>query len=136
MSEETRARAASLAAQRGSSIGQVVDEALEALETARFPTASTVSEAWRGQVWLTDFGVPVGHERGKIRPALVVSADSWNGHASTLTVLPMTRAAHDFPTRIEVEATAQNGLDETSYARRESHPSDQRTSVAAPPWSR
>ncbi len=36
VSEETRARAASLAAQRGSSIGQVVDEALEALETAEF----------------------------------------------------------------------------------------------------
>ncbi len=76
-----------------------------------------MSEARRGQVWLTDFGVPVGHEQGKIRPALVVSADNWNGHASTLTVLPMTRTAHDFPTRIEVEATAQNGLDETSYAR-------------------
>jgi len=76
-----------------------------------------VSEARRGQVWLTDFGGSVGHEQGKIRPALVVSADSWNGHASTLSVLPMTRTAHDLPTRIEVEATAQNGLDETSYAR-------------------
>jgi mRNA interferase MazF len=76
-----------------------------------------VSEARRGQVWLTDFGVPVGNEQGKVRPALVVSSDSWNGHASTLTVLPMTRTSHDFPTRIEVEATEQNGLDETSYAR-------------------
>lgn len=36
VSEETRARAAALAAQRGSSIGEVVDEALEALETAEF----------------------------------------------------------------------------------------------------
>ncbi len=80
-------------------------------------TALIVSEARRGQVWLTDFGVPVGNEQGKVRPALVVSSDSWNGHASTLTVLPMTRTSHDFPTRIEVEATVQNGLDETSYAR-------------------
>ena len=76
-----------------------------------------MSEARRGQIWLADFGVPVGHEQGKVRPALVVSADSWNGHASTLTVLPITRTSHDFPTRIELEATAQSGLDEISYAR-------------------
>lgn len=36
VSEHTRARAAALAAQRGSSIGEVVDAALEALETAEF----------------------------------------------------------------------------------------------------
>lgn len=36
VSEETRARAAALAARRGSSIGDVVDEALEVLETAEF----------------------------------------------------------------------------------------------------
>ncbi len=59
----------------------------------------------------------MGHEQGKIRPALVVSADNWNGHASTVTVLPITRTSHDFPTRFEVEATAGNGLDVTSYAR-------------------
>lgn len=76
-----------------------------------------MSEARRGQIWLADFGVPVGHEQGKARPALVVSADGWNGYASTLTVLPITRSSQDFPTRIEVEATAQSGLDETSYAR-------------------
>ena len=76
-----------------------------------------MSEARRGQIWLADFGVPVGHEQGKVRPALVVSADSWNGHASTVTVLPITRTSHDFPTRIEVEATAGSGLDVTSYAR-------------------
>jgi hypothetical protein len=36
VSEQTRARAAALAARRGSSIGDVVDDALEALETAEF----------------------------------------------------------------------------------------------------
>ena len=46
-----------------------------------------------------------------------MSADSWNGHASTLTVLPRTRPSHDLPTRIEQKATAESGLDETSYAR-------------------
>lgn len=76
-----------------------------------------MSRARRGEIWLTDFGVPVGNEQGKVRPALVVSSDRWNGHASTLTVLPMTRTSHGFPTRIEVEPTEQNGLDQTSYAR-------------------
>ncbi len=85
--------------------------------SCRSLTASIVSEARRGQIWLADFGVPVGHEQGKVRPALVVSADSWNGHASTVTVLPITRTSHDVPTRIELEATAQSGLDMTSYAR-------------------
>ena len=36
VSGETRARAALLAAQRGRSIGEVVDEALDALEAAEF----------------------------------------------------------------------------------------------------
>ena len=36
VSEATRARAAALAASRGRSIGEVVEEALEALETAEF----------------------------------------------------------------------------------------------------
>ena len=76
-----------------------------------------MSEARRGQIWLADSGVSVGHEQGKVRPALVVSADSWNGHASTLTVLSITRTSHDFPTRIELDSTAQSGLDGTSYAR-------------------
>jgi predicted transcriptional regulator len=36
VSEGTRARAAALAAERGSSIGEVVDAALDAYETAQF----------------------------------------------------------------------------------------------------
>jgi len=79
--------------------------------------ASTVSEARRGQIWLADFGVPVGHEQGMVRPALVVSADSWNGHATTVTVLPITRTSHGFPTRIELEPTPESGLDVTAHAR-------------------
>lgn len=81
------------------------------------PTDSTVTEARRGQIWLVDFGVPVGHEQGKVRPALVVSADDWNDHASVFTVLPFTRTRHGYPTRVEVEPTSGNGLDVTSYAR-------------------
>lgn len=64
-----------------------------------------------------DLGVPVGHEQGKVRPALVVSSDRWNEHASTLTVLPLTTTQHGFPTRVELEPDAMNGLDTVSYAR-------------------
>lgn len=76
-----------------------------------------MSRARRGEIWLVDFGVPVGHEQGKVRPALVVSSDRWNEHASTLTVLPLTSTRHGFPTRVEIEPDATNGLDAVSYAR-------------------
>lgn len=57
VSEATRARAAAIAARRGSSIGEVVDDALDAYETAEFwrqtqealakhPDASTGDEGW------------------------------------------------------------------------------------------
>ena len=76
-----------------------------------------MSEARRGDLWLLDFGNPVGREQGWTRPALVVSSDHWNRHAQTLTVMPLTRTKHDLPTRVEIEPDRRNGLDETSYAR-------------------
>lgn len=81
--------------------------------------ASSVSRAFRGELWLIDLGEPIGHEQGWRRPALVVSSDEWNRHASTLIVLPVTRTKHELPTRIELEPTAATGLRETSYARTE-----------------
>ncbi len=66
---------------------------------------------------MIDLGEPLGHEQGWQRPALVVSADGWNEHASTCVVLPLTRTRHGFPTRVEIEPTPTNGLRETSYAR-------------------
>lgn len=48
---------------------------------------------------------------------MVVSSDQWNRHASTLTVLPLTKAKHEFPTRVEIEPDVGNGLAVTSYAR-------------------
>lgn len=80
-------------------------------------TASTVTEARRGEIWLVDLGEPLGHEQGWVRPILVVSSDEWNRHAPTVVVLPLTRTRHDLPTRVEIEPEARNGLDATSYAR-------------------
>ena len=80
-------------------------------------TVSTMSDARRGDIWLIDLGEPIGHEQGWMRPALIVSSDHWNKRASTVTVLPITRTKHGFPTRVEIEVDAANGLDATSYAR-------------------
>ena len=76
-----------------------------------------MTDARRGEIWLIDLGEPIGHEQGWTRPALVVSSDHWNEHAVTVTVLPITRTQHGFPTRVEIEADPGNGLDTTSYAR-------------------
>ncbi|MGI8536429.1 MAG: type II toxin-antitoxin system PemK/MazF family toxin [Mycobacteriales bacterium] len=76
-----------------------------------------MTDAARGDVWLLDLGEPVGHEQGWVRPAVVVSSDRWNRHASTAVLLPLTRTRHDLPTRVEIEPSPLNGLDATSYAR-------------------
>ena len=47
----------------------------------------------------------VGHEQGRRRPALILSADAWNaGPAGLVTVVPITnKARHGIPSRIEVK---------------------------------
>lgn len=72
-----------------------------------------MSGARRGEFWQVDLGVPVGHEAGFHRPALVVSDDRFNSHG-LVTVCPVGRARRDYPTRIEVEP-GRSGLPETSY---------------------
>ena len=47
----------------------------------------------------------------------MVSSDDWNRQAPTVTVLPLTRTRHDLLTRIQIEPSPANGLDDTSYAR-------------------
>ena len=76
-----------------------------------------MADARRGEIWLIDLSEPQGREQGWMRPALVVSSDEWNRHAGVVTVLPLTRTRHGFPTRVEIEPDPNNGLDETSYAR-------------------
>ncbi len=83
----------------------------------RCATALIVAEARRGEIWLIDFGEPLGHEQGWQRPGLVLSSNEWNRHATVVTVLPLTRTKHDLPTRVEIAPDRGNGLGETSYAR-------------------
>jgi mRNA interferase MazF len=73
--------------------------------------------ARRGEVWLVDFGEPVGREQAGRRPAVVVSADQLNDSpAGVVIVVPCTSARRALPSHVEVEPGA-SGLDVVSYAK-------------------
>lgn len=60
----------------------------------------------RGEVWLCDFGDPVGHEPGSVRPAVMVSADQ-TAEYDLPVVLPISRTRRGYGTHIEVELGGQ-----------------------------
>lgn len=73
--------------------------------------------ARRRDVWLVDFGEPVGHEQGYRRPSIVVSHDRLNeSRAGLVIVVPVTRSRRGLPSHIEIEP-AESGLDSVSYAK-------------------
>ncbi len=73
--------------------------------------------ARRGDVWLVDFGVPVGREQGYRRPAVVVSSDMHNaGPGGVVVVVPATTSYRGLPLHVEIEPDG-SGLDEAVYAK-------------------
>lgn len=64
----------------------------------------------RGEIYLCDLGKPLGHERGFLRPALIVSASEWSKFGSPI-VVPMTRTRRGYITHVELEGV----LGQTSY---------------------
>jgi mRNA interferase MazF len=73
--------------------------------------------AARGEVWLVDFGEPIGREQSGRRPAVVVSADALNqSPAGVVIVVPVTTAHRGLPSHIEIDPGV-SGLDEISYAK-------------------
>ena len=73
--------------------------------------------AHRGDVWLVDFGEPVGREQSGRRPAVIVSADPLNeSRAGVVIVVPMTTTPRGLPSHVEIDPAA-SGLDEVSYAK-------------------
>ena len=71
----------------------------------------------RGEVWLVDFGDPVGREQSGRRPALVVSADSLNeSRAGVVVVVPITKTYRGLPSHVEIDRGG-SGLYEVSYAK-------------------
>lgn len=75
--------------------------------------------AQRGELWLVDFGEPIGHEQGYRRPAMVISANQLNrSRAELAVVLPITTTRRRLPSHIEIEP-GESGLSHTSYAKAE-----------------
>jgi mRNA interferase MazF len=71
----------------------------------------------RGEVWLVDFGEPVGREQAGTRPAVVVSTDALNdGPSGVVLVVPLTSARRQLPSHVEI-APGASGLDHPSYAK-------------------
>ncbi len=71
----------------------------------------------RGEVWLVDFGKPVGREQAGRRPALVLSSDLLNdGPSGVVMVVPLTTTRRGLPSHIEIEP-GDSGLAEVSYAK-------------------
>lgn len=65
----------------------------------------------RGEIWLVDFGDPVGHEPARTRPAVMVSADE-TGMRGLPIVVPFTTSGRGYVTHVEVRSE----LEEVSYA--------------------
>ena len=75
----------------------------------------------RGDLWLMDFGDPIGREQGGRRPALVVSGDALNrGPSQLVTVLPLTTRDRGIPAHIPLAPSA-TGLDRRSFALTDQH---------------
>lgn len=75
--------------------------------------------AQRGDIWLVDFGKPVGREQGYRRPAVIISSDRLNhSRAELAIVVPVTTTRRGLPSHIEIEP-GDSGLEHTSYAKAE-----------------
>jgi mRNA interferase MazF len=75
----------------------------------------------RGDLWLLDFGDPIGHEQGGRRPALVISGDALNRRPSRLvTVLPVTARDRGVPAHVPLDP-ASTGLHRHSFALTDHH---------------
>lgn len=55
----------------------------------------------RGDIYLCDFGTPIGHEPGFRRPAVVVSRSELSRHGVPI-MLPITRTPRGYATHVEL----------------------------------
>ena len=67
-------------------------------------------------LWLVDFGNPYPGEPASSRPALVLGPPDTFGPGFPFVILtPLTTTSRELSLHVEVEATADTGLDQTSY---------------------
>ncbi len=70
-----------------------------------------------GDVVRVDFGTPVGSEPGFVRPAILVTADAFLRYRpTTVFAVPVTTTPRTFPSHVEIEPDARNGLRAPSWA--------------------
>ena len=73
--------------------------------------------AARGEIWLVDFGDPIGSEQAGRRPAVVISADRLNrSRAGIVIVIPCTTRRRGLPSHVELDPTT-SGLYDVTYAK-------------------
>jgi|SRR6185295_14959182 len=69
----------------------------------------------RGEVWLADFGVPIGRESGMKHPCLIISDNRLNhGPAELAIVVPMTSVYKGVPSHFEINPP-EGGLKMRSF---------------------
>jgi len=71
------------------------------------------------QVWLVDFGNPVGHEEGGVRPAVIVGSATHCGFPIGMAiVVPLTSRDRGLDHHVQIDST-DAGLSRPSWARTE-----------------
>jgi len=69
----------------------------------------------RGEIWTVDLCPTRGREQSGVRPALVLSADTFNaGPAELVVVLPLTTKAKGIPFHVEI-LPPEGGVSQLSY---------------------
>jgi mRNA interferase MazF len=78
-----------------------------------------VSRVRPWQVWLVDFGQPVGSEQGGVRPAIVVASELHCRFPIDMTlVAPLTTRDRGLPHHVSI-TSRESGLDRPSWLRTE-----------------
>lgn len=73
----------------------------------------------RGEIWMVDLNPTRGHEQAGVRPALVVSVDTFNhGPAGLAVVLPVTSRAKGIALHVPVDPP-EAGLTMRSFVKTE-----------------
>ena len=86
----------------------------------------------RGEIWEVNLNPTRGHEQAGIRPALVVSVDTFNhGPAGLVVVLPVTTTARGVPFHVPV-SPPEGGVKRPSFIKCEDVQSISRERLIAP----
>ena len=73
----------------------------------------------RGEIWMVDLNPTRGHEQAGVRPALVISVDTFNhGPAGLAVVLPVTSRQKGIPLHVPVDPP-EAGLTMISFIKTE-----------------